>query len=50
MNHQKKRVAFESDLEVLYLYLNVRAGWIIVSIYVKLPLNKARKEIFMPFT
>ena len=33
MNHQKKRVAFESDLEVLYLYLNVRAGWINVILY-----------------
>ena len=28
MNHQKKRVAFGSDLEVLCLYPNVRAGWI----------------------
>ena len=33
MNHQKKRVAFESNLEVLYLYPNVRAGWINVILY-----------------
>ena len=49
-NHMGSLLMKITLISVLPNYLPTDKGDIIVSIYVKPPLNKARKEILMPFT